>query len=107
MRISTKLYASMVLCLGVIILISLTLLQSARDVQASLARNKVVNRLVQGIIGQNILTFDYVLYQEERARMQWQAKHAALGELLRDASPQNPDEALLWQRIHQNHEVIT
>ena len=47
-----------------------------------LGKGSIANRIVIGVSDMNTITYDYVMNPSERARQQWELKHASLGELI-------------------------
>ena len=106
MKIKTKLKVNTLVSAGVVLIVGITLLWASQQVKDSISKNKTAGQLVEGIFGLNILTNDYLLHREKRARRQWQLKHYSLTQLIADEQLQKTGEPHILKKIQQYHESL-
>ncbi len=106
MNIKTKLKVNTMVSVGVVLIVGITLLWASQQVKDSIRKNKTAGQLVKGIFGLNIMTNDYLLHREKRARRQWQLKHDSLTELIADKQLQKIEEPHILKKIQQHHESL-
>ena len=59
-----------------------------------------------GIFELNILTYDYLTHQEERAKIQWYLKYDSITKLLDENDFEDEDKYLILAQIRKNHAEI-
>lgn len=104
MKIKTRLQISTIFFVCVVIAIGLTLFSTSQQVNVSYEQHSAVSEIVGSAFEMNILTGDYLLHQEERARAQWNLKHDSLSNHLTGLEFKNLEEKSLLDEIRQNHE---
>jgi len=87
-----------------VIAIGLILFSMSQQVNEVYAQHNAVDEIVESVFELNILTGDYLLHQEERARSQWNIIHASLSNHLTGLESKNLEEQSLLDEIRQNHE---
>jgi PAS domain S-box-containing protein len=98
MKIKTRLRLNTFISLGVIILILFSFVWSLQEVSRASRNLDLVAQMRRVVFDRVILRDDYLLYQEDRARIQWNAKSETLKELFKAASKiftDSQDKALL------------
>ena len=106
MRIKTKLQIATVLSLTVALAIGSILFFSAQQVNEAIKKNRAADEIIRGLFELNILTNEYLMHDEERAKTQWQLKHDSLRKLLKEEEFKNPEEMVFLKRMRENHESI-
>lgn len=106
MKIKTKLHIIILCSLGIVALVSVTLLTAIQQNNAAWREDAVGNELTRGLFELGILTTDYVMHDGERAREQWLTKHDSLARLLNSAAFASPDSQALLKQVRQNHQEI-
>jgi len=106
MKIKTKLKISALLPLALALAIGLVLFFTGKQIQDPINDRIITDQIVKGVFELNILTSDYLLHREGRARTQRQLKHGSLSELLRNASFRESDEKILAEQIAHGHEEL-
>jgi len=82
MKIKNRLYISAgISIILVVILFSLALVTSGRIAEGN-KRHELLDNMRVGIAELNIITYDYLLYREERMEQQWNSKYNSLGKIL-------------------------
>jgi len=106
MKIGSLLRAAVIISIGLAAILGWTLFSTFEQVNRATERGKVADEIVQGTFNQNILTSDYLLHREERARKQWSGKHDSLTELVRQAEREfkSSKERAILATIRENHE---
>ncbi|MEK6697861.1 MAG: ATP-binding protein [Nitrospirota bacterium] len=69
----------------------------------AIERNKTADAVVKGVFELDILTYEYLLNQEERMQAQWQLRHDSLSEILTKMKFKGPETRVVWDRINQEH----
>jgi len=85
MKIRTKLYASAILYIGLISILTLLLLFFSFREREELDKSELVNEFAKGIAELSILTDEYIAYKEKRMGQQWQWKYVTLSGILEKA----------------------
>jgi len=106
MKIKTKLQITTVLSLTVALVIGLILFFSAQQVNEAIKKNRTADEIMRGLFELNILTEEYLIHHEERAKTQWQLKHDSLKKLLGEVEFKSPEKVVLLKRMRENHEGI-
>ncbi len=106
MKIKTKLQITTVLSLAVAFVTGLVLFFSAQQVNEAIKKNRAANEIIRELFELNILTHEYFMHHEERAKTQWQIKHNSLSKLLKEVEFKDPEEVTFLKRVRESHEDI-
>jgi hypothetical protein len=106
MKIRTKLQIAAIFSITVALAIGLILFFSARQVNEAIKKEMVADEIIRGLFELNILTNEYLIHHEERAKTQWQLKHDSLKKLLGEVEFKSPEKVVLLKRMRENHEDI-
>jgi PAS domain S-box-containing protein len=106
MKIKTRLQINTTLSIAIVLVIGLILFLAAQRVNEASERNKMANTIVKGMSEIETLTYEYVMYHEERAQMQWQLKHTSLGKLLTSVDFGNSKEQHFLNKLRQHRKYI-
>lgn len=82
MKVRTRLLFSTVFLSIVVLLINLVVFVSGQRVNQANQKELLANNIVRGASDLNVLTDDYLLYNPERAKLQWQIRYAMLNKLI-------------------------
>ncbi|MCK9197021.1 MAG: ATP-binding protein [Syntrophales bacterium] len=104
MTIRTKLAINILSLVGFSLVIILVLNITSHRIDESIAKGVFADRIVIGVSDMNTITYDYVANPSERARQQWERKHASLGELINKAEFAREDKKAILKRIKENHD---
>ena len=85
MTIRAKLAINVISLVGFFLVVALVLNIASPGIDEATEKGEFANRLVIGVSDMNTITYDYVMNPSERARQQWERKHASLGELIASA----------------------
>ena len=103
MKIKTKLQITTVVSLIVALVIGSILFFSARQVNEAIKKEMAVDEIIRGLFELNILTNEYLMHHEERAKTQWQLKHDSIKRLLEEVEVKSPEKMVLLKRIRESH----
>ena len=103
MKIKTKLQITTVVSLIVALVIGSILFFSARQVNEAIKKEMATDEIIRGLFELNILTNEYLMHHEERAKTQWQLKHDSIKRLLEEVEVKSPVEMVLLKRIRESH----
>lgn len=106
MKIKTKLRLITIFSTCVALIIGFTLFLTSQEVEKAVDRNKIANEIATGVFELNTITYEYLLSPEERMKEQWQSRHDSLTKLLGEAEFETPENQVLRDRIHQDHESV-
>ncbi len=106
MKIKTKLQITTVLSLAVAFVTGFVLFFSAQQVNEAIKKNRAANEIIRELFELNILTHEYFIHHEERAKTQWQIKHNSLSKLLKEVEFKDPEEVTFLKRVRESHEDI-
>jgi len=69
---------------------------------------RIAGEIVRHVFERAGVRADYLLYHEERAKIQWLSKQASITELLLSAAPRfdKPEEKVLFDKLHQVNESV-
>ena len=103
MTIRAKLAINVISLVVSFLVIILVLTIASRRIDEATEKSIFANRLVIGVSDMNTITYDYVMNPSERARQQWERKHASLGKLIGSARFTTDDKRVILNRIRENH----
>ena len=103
MKIKTKLQITTVVSLIVALVIGSILFFSARQVNEAIKKEMATDEIIRGLFELNILTNEYLMHHEERAKTQWQLKHDSIKRLLEEVEVKSPAKMVLLKRIRESH----
>ena len=103
MKIKTKLQITTGVSLIVALMIGSILFFSARQVNEAIKKDMAADEIIRGLFELNILTNEYLMHHEERAKTQWQLKHDSIKRLLEEVEVKSPAEVVLLKRIRESH----
>ena len=96
----------MIISIGLAAIFGWVLFSTFERVNRATERGTVADEIVQAVFEQNLLTSDYLLYREDRAKIQWSARHDSLTELVIQAEQEfkGSKERAILDTIGNNHE---
>ena len=103
MKIKTKLQITTVVSLIVALVIGSILFFSARQVNEAIKKEMATDEIIRGLFELNILTNEYLMHHEERAKTQWQLKHDSIKRRLEEVEVKSPEKMVLLKRIRESH----
>ncbi len=106
MKIKTKLQITTVVSLIVALVIGLILFFSARQVNEAIKKEMAADEIIRGLFELNILTDEYLIHHEERAKTQWQLKHDSIKRFLEEVGVKSSEKMVLLKRIRESHKDI-
>ncbi|MBM4308176.1 MAG: PAS domain S-box protein, partial [Deltaproteobacteria bacterium] len=106
MKIKTKLQITTVVSLIVALVIGSILFFSAQQVNKAIEKDMAADEIIKGLFELNILTNEYLIHHEERAKTQWQLRHDSIKRLLEEIKVKSPEKVVLLRRMRENHESI-
>jgi len=107
MRIRTQQYLIALVSLVVVAGLAASLLDSLRRTRVEIQRNELASDIVaRGTSGLRLVTHEYLVYRQDRARRQWLARHASLGGLLATTLFEGTPEQALVQLLREQHEEL-
>ena len=114
MSIKTKIYLIFIAYLIFLIILGSSLYITAQGVVSSIEKSEISGEIVQKLFGLNILTNDYLLYQTQRAKKQWQAVYNSLGDIIEHkfASDRKithtltEEEAIILHELHDEYKRV-
>ncbi|MBE0557126.1 MAG: HAMP domain-containing protein, partial [Proteobacteria bacterium] len=104
MTIRAKLAINVISLVGFFLIIALILNIASPGIEDATGKGEFANHIVIGVSDMNTITYDYVMNPSERARQQWERKHASLGKLIASAKFTKRDMRAILNRIRENHE---
>lgn len=106
MKIKTKLKISTILTTLIAIAIGVILLSTIQQLEDISEQEILAGEILSGVFELNILTNDYLTYQSERSKVQWQLKYDSIAELLGDEEFGTGEKQIILKGIHKNHEDL-
>jgi signal transduction histidine kinase len=107
MRIRTQQYLIVIVSLVVVTVLASSVLSSLQRTRLEIQRNELASDIVaRGTSGLRVVTSEYLVYRQDRARRQWLAGHASLGELLATQLFEGTPEQALVQLLRQQHSEL-
>ncbi|MHB8771076.1 MAG: sensor histidine kinase [Syntrophales bacterium] len=104
MTIRTRLAINVLSLLGFFLIIIVVLIATSRTIDEAATKGVFADRVVIGAAAMNTITYDYVLNPSERARQQWELKHASLGDIIiNNATLAKEEQRAILERIRDNH----
>jgi signal transduction histidine kinase len=106
MKIKSKLQFATIFSITVTLVISSLFFFTEHQVDEAIRKSRAANEIIRGLFALNILTSEYLMHHEERAKTQWQIKHDSLKNLLEEVEFKDLEGVVLLKRIRENHESI-
>ncbi len=106
MRISTKLRIGYLFSAFIVILAGAIIYTSFKQMHITGINLKLVDTIQQGVFELNIVGDEFLLYHEDRPKIQWQIRHKALGRLLEEVNFHDPDNEFLLIEILEDLKFI-
>lgn len=78
MTIKVKLYIIGAISIGLVLSIGLFVFFISQNIKQEMEECEITEEISRGMFDLNVLTNDYLLHQEERARIQWQSRYDSL-----------------------------
>ena len=106
MKIGSLLRTAVIISIVLAAILGWLLFSTFGQVNRATERGAIADEIVQGTLDQNILTTDYLLHREERAKTLWGLKHFSLTELVDQAEQEfkSPKERANLDTIREDHE---
>ena len=108
MKIKTKFKIIVPLVLSLALLLCGIIFIIVQNMNETMEKSRIANEIVKDVFELDIVSHDYVMYHEERAKTQWQLKHDSVVVLLTQASEKFEDleEQTIVTNLFKNHESI-
>lgn len=106
MKIRTRLELSTVVSISIALIIGVTLFFTSQKVTESINKTRIANQIVKAVFELNMVTNDYLMHHEERAREQWLSRHQTLKILLSEGNYHNRREKTIIEKLNDNHEKL-
>lgn len=108
MQLSTQQYLITAASLLIVGVLGVLLLDTLRETRLEVERNQFASNIVsQGTSGLRVVTLEYLLRREERAKRQWQSRHASIGRLLdTELFEDTPGQPLVLLLRQQHRELL-
>jgi len=96
MRIKTQFRINILISIGLVLVAGGILFYADRGIEAEVEKNWMADQITRSVFDLHTLTNSYLLYREDRQRMQWNLTLASLKKLIKEAKrdSQNVDENL-------------
>ena len=104
MRISTKLRINALLPVGAALVISLIIAMAMKRQGEMQERGELASEIMEGVFELHTLSSYYLIFPEERPRVQWDLKYRSLRGLLDRVSFSNREQQMLIDMIRRNLE---
>lgn len=107
MTIRAKSRITFAIATGLIAIVGFFIISETQHLKTTTEEYRLAEEMLRGTFELSFLASDYLLYPEERARIQWQSGYNSLGELLESealAMFEEAEEKVLLEEIHKNYE---
>ena len=104
MSIRTKLLINILLLVCSLVITGIVLNIARDKVRNAVATGALADQIVIGVSDMNTITYDYLMKPGERARQQWEMKHASLDDLIRGVRFEGEKQSVILTGIMKNHE---
>lgn len=102
MKIRTKLLASVMVSFVLALVTGVVIFAATKEAQKAVDKMILAQQIVKEIFELNTLTNDYVMYHEERPRLQWQIKRSDIDELLLSEKFADPFDEEIIGKVREN-----
>jgi PAS domain S-box-containing protein len=108
MKIRNRLYLIFTLFLVIFILIGLTLFLANKQTNMAIEKADVANGIGKSLNELNMVTYEFLLYHEERMPQQWYLAYNSISKLLkkRNEKTDSPEEAAILQSMNRDIKSI-
>lgn len=89
-----------------VLVIGLVLTWTSRQLHEATEQSEVIHAVVRGVFELSIVTNDYLLHHEERAKAQWQLRYGSLEQFLTGIDAQDREEEEVLGRIIEEHALL-
>lgn len=103
MKIKAKFQLNMLLSIGLVVIIGAILFMTTKQVKQSMQTNNNIDLVLQDTLRLNLMTSDYLLYQQTRTYRQWQMIHDSLLHSLSENEFIDTRAQRLTKNIQLNH----
>lgn len=107
MQIRTQQYLGALVSALVIVAIGVTLFESIQRMNQAVSRSDFAASInAEGISGLRLVTVEYIVFRNERSKLQWQQRQESLSRLLAKDIFEDPNERSILEEIrHQNRSL--
>jgi methyl-accepting chemotaxis protein len=107
MKISTRLGLAGIFSVGVVAVIGIMLLSATQQMTQELTKNETAGEILNAATAVRYLTLEYVAGHEDRARDQWQLRHASLSKLLTNTTgfPGKEEQGIIDELRHTDQGI--
>jgi signal transduction histidine kinase len=90
----------------VILIVGLMLFSLIRDIEKSQKEIFVSQEIKDGVFELNLLTYDYLIFNKERAIVQWNSKYNYLGNLIAKEQFEEKDKQVVFEQIRKDYDSL-
>lgn len=108
MKIITKVKIIAAFSFSMALILGFSIFLTVLVMEEEMEHSKITNEIVKDVFELNIVTYDYLAYHDERPKMQWQLKYAAISMHLTQASEKfkDPEEKIIVENMNETHESL-
>ncbi len=106
MNIKTQHYLGACGSAAIVLLIGVTFFIASQRMDRAVDRSKYAADIIIGIGELRAVTFEYILYQHERPRVQWQQRHDSVARLLASDTFEDTDQQQIVNVLRQRHQDL-
>jgi signal transduction histidine kinase len=106
MKIKTRLQIITIISVAIALAIGSVLFLTSQRMNKEISGLKIANEIAKGVFELNVITYEYLLYREQRMQTQWQLRHDSLTKWLPWEEFKSPERRLILDRMHQNLESL-
>jgi PAS domain S-box-containing protein len=104
--VRTRLVLNASITIGLALLVAFTVVVSSGNIERVESSKRFADRVIRDASDLNSLGYAYLLLKNERPKVQWNLKHAALGKILAAYRAGSHEEQALLTKLRFNHEQM-
>ncbi|MBI5606443.1 MAG: PAS domain S-box protein [Deltaproteobacteria bacterium] len=104
--IKAKLRLSAVITIGLAMVVALTVSLQYRDVGQATRTERFAHQVIKDLSDLDSLGYAYLLFKDNRPKVQWHLKHTSIGKLLSEDVTTTPAEQAVIDSLRSNHKQM-
>jgi PAS domain S-box-containing protein len=104
--VRTSLVLNAAITIGLALLVAFTIVVSSKNIERVENSKRFADRVIRDASDLNSLSYAYLLLKNERPKVQWNLKYAALGKILSEYRAGSREEQALLAALRSNHEQM-
>jgi len=106
MTIKTRLIITAIITLVLAFLVSYTLFFTTAELKEEIEELKMADEILKGIFELNVISSNFLLYHEQRAKEQWRSRYDSISEFIQPEKYGTSKESLILAELDKNYQKM-